>query len=315
MFTLMLKQHYDTGISYLCVTKRTNFRKYKGSGTLWGNLISKYPESEIRTNVLFTSNNLQEFNAECLYYSALFDVVDNNDFANLVPELGYDSELGSNLEVWWQVASEEEKRKAINKRIESMKKTYADRDLPLMYYARLGLKKYHEENGVDNCMHIESVKERVIRTQRKTIFEKYGVDHNMKIPGVSKKVALLRKISFQEKYGVDNYLQIPGKGAEIAKLREATLINKYGYSNPSQIPEFKEKISAGIKRGLENRETVVCKYCDFKSKAINSHEPYCKNNPNKIKHIEKQCIYCGVKSTPGNIARWHNDNCKDKEQK
>tara|TARA_Y100000592_G_scaffold97170_1_gene167277 strand:+ start:17 stop:520 length:504 start_codon:yes stop_codon:yes gene_type:complete len=43
-----------------------------------------------------------------------------------------------------------------------------------------------------------------------------------------------------------------------------------------------------------------------------------KNNASQMArgtHMSQQkvkCIHCGKESTPGNIARWHNDNCKHK---
>ena len=34
------------------------------------------------------------------------------------------------------------------------------------------------------------------------------------------------------------------------------------------------------------------------------------NKDKKLKTFE--CIYCGIKTTNGNLQRWHNDKCKNK---
>lgn len=313
IYKLMLKQHYETGVSYLCVTKQKNFRKYRGSGLRWNRLLNKYPESEIRTNLIFQSKNLNEFNAECLKYSVILDVVDNKDFANLVPELGYDSELGTNLEIWWRVAPAEDRQRAIDKRMSNMKETYVKMGLPLMHYARLGLDEYCKLHGVTNAMQIPEIKEKVGKSAKKTILERYGVEHNMQIPGVAEKVTTSRKSTFLQKHGVEYYSQIKDNGKKIAEKREATLFEKYGYSNPSQIPEFKDKISASIKKTLQNKPIIQCRFCIFQTKSIALHENHCLHNPNRTIRELHNCEHCGIETTQANITRWHNNNCKKKE--
>ncbi len=55
-YKLMLKQHYETGISYLCITKQKNYEKYTGSGKRWKLLLSKIP-SRLITTLLYTTDN------------------------------------------------------------------------------------------------------------------------------------------------------------------------------------------------------------------------------------------------------------------
>jgi general stress protein YciG len=85
---LMLKCHWETGICYLCVTSKKDWKKYRGSGHRWLRLIKKH-KSKIHTTLLFTSDDVEVFNNACFYYSELFDVVNNEDFANLIVETGY----------------------------------------------------------------------------------------------------------------------------------------------------------------------------------------------------------------------------------
>jgi hypothetical protein len=90
-FKLMLKQHYETGINYLCITKRNNWQRYKGSGIRWNRLIKKHP-SEIYTTLIYSSNNIEEFNSICVAYSNLLNVKGSSIFANLIDEMGYDKQ-------------------------------------------------------------------------------------------------------------------------------------------------------------------------------------------------------------------------------
>lgn len=87
-YKLMLKTHYETGVHYLCITKKTDFRKYPGSGTGWKALLAKHP-GPVFTCLLFSTDSKDELAEAGLHYSDFFDVVDNPDFANRIPESGY----------------------------------------------------------------------------------------------------------------------------------------------------------------------------------------------------------------------------------
>jgi hypothetical protein len=94
-YKLMLKQHWETGISYLCITSLDDFRKYRGSGVRWTSLLKKNP-GPIHTSLLFSTDNKEELAIVAEYYSNFHDVVNNPNFANLIPETGYaiDSKWG-----------------------------------------------------------------------------------------------------------------------------------------------------------------------------------------------------------------------------
>ncbi len=51
----ILKRHYETGISYLCITKQDNYVKYTGFGKRWKKLLSKIP-SRLITTLLYTTD-------------------------------------------------------------------------------------------------------------------------------------------------------------------------------------------------------------------------------------------------------------------
>jgi hypothetical protein len=87
IYYLMVKTHNTTGLKYLCQTKAKDPFKYKGSGKYWKLHIKKHGV-DINTKILKecqTKNDLRNWGA---YYSNLWNVVDSNEWANLMPELG-----------------------------------------------------------------------------------------------------------------------------------------------------------------------------------------------------------------------------------
>lgn len=87
-YKLMLKTHWETGVNYLCITKRSDFKKYTGSGVRWKRLLKAHPGLVI-TCLLFSTDSVEELERACLLYSSLLDVVKNSSFANLIIESGY----------------------------------------------------------------------------------------------------------------------------------------------------------------------------------------------------------------------------------
>jgi len=120
-YSLMIKQHWDTGISYLCVTTKTNWVGYKGSGVRWKHLLASQPRSEILTTLLHTTDDRDEFNHICLHFSLLFDVVNNDNFSNLIPEFGYPDDTAFNFVSWWSAATEAQKLDCYSRRADSLR--------------------------------------------------------------------------------------------------------------------------------------------------------------------------------------------------
>jgi hypothetical protein len=91
IFRLLLKTHNPSGLKYLCVTRRPDWKKYKGSGIYWGNFIKKHG-ADISTELLYESEGkTEDFIEKCKYYSTMWDVQNNPQFANLIPEDGNSS--------------------------------------------------------------------------------------------------------------------------------------------------------------------------------------------------------------------------------
>jgi hypothetical protein len=87
-YKLMIKQHWETGINYLCITQKKDYIKYTGSGKRWKVLLNKYP-SKINTILLYTSDDKENFDRIAYAWSCYFNVKNNSDYANLIPEGGY----------------------------------------------------------------------------------------------------------------------------------------------------------------------------------------------------------------------------------
>ncbi len=87
----MLKTQSVTGLKYLCVTRRDNFAEYPGSGTYWVRHLDVHGYT-FTTEVLYEAESRTvEFVAICKAYSAQWDIVLSDDFANLMPENGNSS--------------------------------------------------------------------------------------------------------------------------------------------------------------------------------------------------------------------------------
>jgi hypothetical protein len=120
MYRLMIKTHNKTGLKYLCITNKDDWDKYTGSGVKWRKHLEKHG-IDISTELLYESEDYVSFVAECVYYSVLYDVAISDEFANVIPERGYDNSRGlylaeNNLVSWWRYASEEVKREVVAKR-------------------------------------------------------------------------------------------------------------------------------------------------------------------------------------------------------
>lgn len=87
-YFLMIKEAIGFNIKYLC--KCADYKDpfvYKGSGVYWKKIITKY-KPEIKTTILGhykTNNDLREAG---IYYSKLFNIVEDSTWANLIEEIG-----------------------------------------------------------------------------------------------------------------------------------------------------------------------------------------------------------------------------------
>lgn len=86
MFYIYVKTH-KTGLKYLGYTKSKNPHKYTGSGKYWTLHLKKYGK-DFTTEILKECSSKQEVQYWGEYYSNLWNVVNDNSWANLKPETG-----------------------------------------------------------------------------------------------------------------------------------------------------------------------------------------------------------------------------------
>jgi hypothetical protein len=87
MIYLYKKTHKTTGLQYLGKTARADPYTYPGSGKRWRAHLDKHGY-EFDTEILAESENPSEIAKMGLHYSHLWNVVDDENWANLKPESG-----------------------------------------------------------------------------------------------------------------------------------------------------------------------------------------------------------------------------------
>lgn len=84
-----------SGLKYLGATTKEPF-KYKGSGLYWKKHLKthKFSINDIDTKIIFSTTDEEEFMNKALYYSNLWNVVESEEWANLMPESGIKNTIG-----------------------------------------------------------------------------------------------------------------------------------------------------------------------------------------------------------------------------
>lgn len=118
-FKLMLKTHTTTGLKYLCMTRKSDWKNYTGSGVHWKRHLEKHGNT-FDTELLFETSDYSEFVSVALMYSELYDVVRNPNFANSVPESGYGEADKPNIMLWWEFATEEQRQSVYERRTNTL---------------------------------------------------------------------------------------------------------------------------------------------------------------------------------------------------
>ena len=87
MHKLMIKTHSKTGLKYLCYTQKEDHISYLGSGIHWKRHLKQHGK-DIKTEVIFESENYDEFVKVAKETSVSLNVVEDNSWANLKIEEG-----------------------------------------------------------------------------------------------------------------------------------------------------------------------------------------------------------------------------------
>ena len=96
-YYLYLKTHNKTGLKYLGKTTRDP-QKYLGSGKRWLRHLAKHG-NDITTEILLETEDKQSLADTGLHYSKLWNIVEDQSFANMRPESG-DGGNTSNCEAY-----------------------------------------------------------------------------------------------------------------------------------------------------------------------------------------------------------------------
>lgn len=86
-YYLYVKTHEITGLKYLGQTRSKDPYKYAGSGQHWVNHLKKHGKF-YKTEIIKKCSSNEEVAKWGKYYSDLWDVVKNKEWANLIPEMG-----------------------------------------------------------------------------------------------------------------------------------------------------------------------------------------------------------------------------------
>lgn len=87
MIYLYKKTHNKTGLKYLGKTIRDPY-KYEGSGLYWKRHLKEHG-NDVSTEILFQTQDKEEFKRVALEYSNKFNIVESGDWANFREETGH----------------------------------------------------------------------------------------------------------------------------------------------------------------------------------------------------------------------------------
>jgi hypothetical protein len=190
MIYLYLKTHNQTGLKYLGKTVQDP-HTYEGSGIHWKQHIKKHG-NDVTTEVLFQTEDKDEFKGVALDYSEKWNIVESKDFANMIPEEGQGGNTNEGRKF-----SEEHKRKMS----EAMRGKYEGENHPLYgkTHSEESKKKISDANkGEKNPMYGKKLSEETKKKLSEAMRGKYeGENH----PNYGKKLSeeTKRKMSDAQK--------------------------------------------------------------------------------------------------------------------
>ena len=269
---LYIKRHSITKKKYYGKTTQEPY-KYLGSGVKWKLHFTKHGKQYIETIFVskpYTDKNLIQVDA--LDFSFTNNIVESDDWSNLIPENGLDGGYVSH-------------NNTLSKETCLSKYGYEN-----PFQVPSIKEKFQNEMLINTGYYNPSKDPIVKKLKTETCFSNYGVEY----PQQSIIIQEQTKETCLSKYGVEFTLQIP----EIRQKGKETCLEKYGVENPSQAQEIKDKkIATNLKnRGVEN--PAKSKEVIEKSRQTRANTP-----PTICPHCSKSC-------KGGNVTRHHFNNCK-----
>lgn len=331
MYKLMVKTHNKTLLKYLCITSRENWKEYTGSGVHWKRHLAKHGV-DFSTELMYASDNYDDFVEQCLFYSVYYDVALSQEFANAIPESGYNTTSGKpEILLWWDYATEEMKKEIYQKRSMSLKKTWSTYDETNRKAINDKISVARKENWVNT-----SIRDRKIQLERMKVglinfiankgenYEKWKINlsksakirvHNTPFAVFSARMSKARLNLSQEKKDQrkEKIRQVYATGKHDEMFLKMSK-DRMGIDNPAA----KIYMWMGLKynskdfNALKKAENLSNKFlyemfltrddCIEPEKTIKKYDvlicPHCK-------HISDK--------KPSSFKRWHFNNCKQKE--
>lgn len=186
---LYVKTHNQTGLKYLGKTTATDPHAYPGSGLIWQGHLKKHG-SDYSTKILLETEDPEEIQLVGQYYSALWNIVESDEWANLQPEEGQGFASGkyhhSKRPDYINPAKQEENRQRASDRMKSL----GDKHISKTEEFKVNM------SGDRNPAHLPHVKERMAKNNPRRLphnVEKWRqifTDNNpMTRPGVVEKIS------------------------------------------------------------------------------------------------------------------------------
>lgn len=338
-YKLMIKTHNVTGLKYLCITKRRNWEQYTGSGTYWKAHLKKHGIN-FSTELLYDTENYDDFVEQCLFYSALYNVALSEEFANQIPELGYDTghiEAGfCNFEIWWKYASDIVKKEVIEKRNISITNNHWANSInsdticetisqkQIVYWDKFSL---DERRAMTETIRNKAVKffenkdtpeyREYIRKQSKNMLNYLG-NKTFEERSIQNRKNRLNTSPESKQSRIKKIQAVYATGKHDAIYQDMSIKRK-GTGNPAVkiiVWEGKEYPKLEFKKFLQdNNISELYAYDILDSKTKDD----CYRNYTDILKIYEviTCPYCNKSSNPNNkpssFKRWHFENCKLKD--
>lgn len=225
---LYLKTHNKTGLKYLGKTVQDP-HEYRGSGLVWNRHLDKHG-NDVTTEILFETNNMDEFKRVALEYSDKWNIVESKEFANLIPEYG----SGGDTSMCFTEETKDKIRKSLAKTREGM-------DL-----------SRSEETKKKIC---ESLKGQTRTEESKQKMSESAKQNRESLSEDDKK----------KKYGLSNIGRSPHNKGKKGHLSDRIWVNN-GLSNRRvTVDKIPDGWAIGKTR-CEIKETKVCPHCNKQGK-------------------------------------------------
>jgi hypothetical protein len=197
-YYLYIKTHNQTGLKYLGYTSKKDPHRYPGSGKYWQNHLRKHGK-DYTTEILLTTESLEEIREQGEYYSKLWQVVESKEWANLKAESGSGGAMS---------------RESMDKAIETKRQNGTLNSTTPEIIAKILETK--RNNGTLNSNTPESIAKR-----QTTMLDRYG-----KLSTVTPDSVKKAQATKQDLYGST----MPNMHTPVAKLkRKTSLLEKYGH--------------------------------------------------------------------------------------